>query len=214
MIAPSALAENGFDAAVTPGRAAAGSTVAAAVRRRIQAAAMSFRPGHPEDSPRCRSSARPPATRGTWNIAAGSPRTYACPAEGWPGERKESMGSYRGIVGRDQELAVLSAAVAGAAAGRGQPGAGGGGRGDRQDNLVAGRLRNPAAPGGRVLTARGLALEARLLLRHRPPAPRACPRRRRAEASGTGYWTAQPGWPRGYSTGPRRDRSRTMSRTR
>ena len=69
------------------------------------------------------------------------------------------MGSYRGIVGRDPELAVLSDTITGAVAGRGALGAGGGASGDRQDDAATGRLHAVPWPGGQLLTARGLALE-------------------------------------------------------
>jgi DNA-binding CsgD family transcriptional regulator len=64
------------------------------------------------------------------------------------------MGSYRGIVGRDQELAVLSAAMAGAAAGRGGLVLVEGAPGIGKTTL----LRAVCAD-AEVLTARGLALE-------------------------------------------------------
>jgi DNA-binding CsgD family transcriptional regulator len=69
------------------------------------------------------------------------------------------MGSYRGIVGRDQELAVLSAAVAGAAAGRGSLVLVEGAAGIGKTTLLRAACAESGAPGGRVLTARGLALE-------------------------------------------------------
>ena len=69
------------------------------------------------------------------------------------------MGSYRGIVGRDQELAVLSAAVTGAAAGRGSLVLVEGAPGIGKTTLLRAACAESGAPGGRVLTARGLALE-------------------------------------------------------
>ena len=68
------------------------------------------------------------------------------------------MGSFKGIVGRDPELAVLAAAVTGAAAGQGSlvlvegvPGIG-------KTTLLRAACA-AASPGSQVLTARGLALE-------------------------------------------------------
>ncbi len=68
------------------------------------------------------------------------------------------MGGYRGIVGRDPELAVLSAAVAGAVAGRGGLVLAEGPAGIGKTTLLRGACTGPGEP-GRVLTARGLALE-------------------------------------------------------
>ena len=67
------------------------------------------------------------------------------------------MGSYRGIAGRDQELAALSAAVSGAAAGRGSLVLVEGAPGIGKTTVLQAAC---AVPGVRVLTARGLALEA------------------------------------------------------
>jgi AAA ATPase domain len=68
------------------------------------------------------------------------------------------MGSYQGIVGRDQELAVLSDAVAGAAAGRGSLVLVEGAPGIGKTTLLRAACAAPT-PDGQVLTARGLALE-------------------------------------------------------
>ena len=69
------------------------------------------------------------------------------------------MGSYQGIVGRDRELAVLSAAVVGAAAGRGSLVLVEGAPGIGKTTLLRAACTESDVPGGRVLTARGLALE-------------------------------------------------------
>jgi DNA-binding CsgD family transcriptional regulator len=69
------------------------------------------------------------------------------------------MGSYRGIMGRDRELAVLSAAVRGAAAGHGSLVLVEGTAGIGKTTLLRAACAEYGAPGGRVLTARGLALE-------------------------------------------------------
>lgn len=69
------------------------------------------------------------------------------------------MGGYPGIVGRDRELAVLSAAVAGAGAGHGRLVLAEGAPGIGKTTLLRAACVRAGDPGGRVLTARGLALE-------------------------------------------------------
>jgi DNA-binding CsgD family transcriptional regulator len=69
------------------------------------------------------------------------------------------MGSYRGIVGRDPELTVLSGAVTGAAAGRGGLVLVEGPAGIGKTTLLRAACTGAVGPGGQILTARGLALE-------------------------------------------------------
>jgi hypothetical protein len=134
--------------------AAAGSTLPAAGRRRIRAAAMSFQPDHPEDLLRCRSSAQP----GIAVLPLVCPgRTLAAHRADPPNE--ESMGGYRGIVGRDPELAVLSAATAGAGAGHGRLVLVEGPPGIGKTTLLRAACAGTSEPGWQVLTSRGLALE-------------------------------------------------------
>ena len=63
------------------------------------------------------------------------------------------------ILERDAELAVLPAAAA-APRRDAAPSCWWKGPRDRQDHSAPRRLRRPGAPGGRILTARGLALES------------------------------------------------------
>ena len=69
------------------------------------------------------------------------------------------MGSYQGIVGRAPELAVLSAAVTGVAAGRGSLVLVEGAPGIGKTTLLRAACAGSGEPGWQVLTARGLALE-------------------------------------------------------
>ena len=69
------------------------------------------------------------------------------------------MGGYRGIVGRDPELAVLSAAVTGAAAEQGSLVLVEGPPGIGKTTLLRAACAGSGAPGWQVLTARGLAME-------------------------------------------------------
>jgi AAA ATPase domain len=69
------------------------------------------------------------------------------------------MGSYRGIVGRQPELAALSAAVAGAATGRGNLMLVEGPPGIGKTTLLRAACEQSGAAGALVLAARGLALE-------------------------------------------------------
>jgi DNA-binding CsgD family transcriptional regulator/tetratricopeptide (TPR) repeat protein len=69
------------------------------------------------------------------------------------------MGSYQGIVGRQPELAVLSAAVSGAAAGRGSLVLVEGAPGIGKTTVLRAACAQSGTVGGQVLTARGLALE-------------------------------------------------------
>ena len=120
------------------------------------------------------------------------------------------MGSYRGIVGRDPELAVLSDTITGAVAGRGGMVLVEGPAGIGKTTL----LRAACTGGdGRMLTARGLALEGGFpygIVRQLLEPVRAAA----GPASGTGCWRAPPGWRHGCSTEPSPGPSRTMSRMR
>ncbi len=69
------------------------------------------------------------------------------------------MSGYRGMVGRDPELAVLTAAVTAAVAGRGSVVLVEGAPGIGKTTLLRAACTAAAEPGGQVLTARGLALE-------------------------------------------------------
>jgi DNA-binding CsgD family transcriptional regulator len=69
------------------------------------------------------------------------------------------MGGYREMVGRDLELAVLSAAVTGAAAGRGSVVLVEGAPGIGKTTLLRAACAGCGEPGWQLLTARGLALE-------------------------------------------------------
>src|SRR6266550_7594940 len=109
--------------------------------------------------------------------------------------------SHPVILGRDAELAVLSAAADAAEAGRGAFVLVEGPAGIGKTTLLRVACARPKVPGPRILTARGLALEsgfaygiARQLIE--PVRASAGP------AGGTSCSTARPGSRRGCSTGP------------